>query len=327
MAERRLACGHRFEHLARHAAEAPVDEPVHHHEHHPDGVGYQAEGLGQDPQPGQRHAHAPGPKQPLARRQPERALGPGEERLRVGRRLAHQAAFERQIVPQVDQRRELGHGGLPGSHRRRIRGRQQPAGECRAAHRRAHRLEQLHQRGRAEQVEVGGVGVLRIGALRVAHGQRVPGARQAQRRLVGDALSHGRAFPGRRQLFVVGHEPDEDDEAQPRQGVEDRLLLPEAPGQRGDRQQEDGQPQVRDAVPTPGQRGVRRPERRAPLPVGLLSGHGRLRSAAARSACRPRSRLRPTRRARPRGPAGAARRCSAAGANARHRAGRPAAIR
>jgi hypothetical protein len=161
---------------------------------------------------------------------------------------AHLLTEAGQLFAQVERRAQLRDRLLPGSDRRGCRGFEQPAGERPLADARARRAEQLEERSLAEQVEVVGVGVVRIEeALAAAALPRPALLEPRQAGLVEGGRPLGlRAAPD--QPVVDARRDDEGDDRQQDPGPGDRTRHHHRPQQDRrdgeDREAHHRQPQV-----------------------------------------------------------------------------------
>ena len=177
-------------------------------------------------------------------------FGPGQERLGVERRVA--AGL--QLLAQVEVRCELQHGALTladGSGRRRL---QQPAGEGRPSHRCGGRVQQVHDRGVPEDIEVQRVQMRGVGSFGVAQRDAAPVAvHSLEGDLVGDLQADG-TVPPPTDLLMMSNEQDEGDAENHPGGDTQRRGLQDPPDEARRAGGKRDQPQVGEAIEARGPR-------------------------------------------------------------------------
>jgi hypothetical protein len=108
-----------------------------------------------------------------------------------------------QVVAQLYSRGQLRHCRLPLAHDRRRGEAEEPVAQGRLAANRAAGVEKVEERGRAENVEIAGVGVLRLGAECAPQRQAGPRPFEPPGRLLVDRAALLGAVTRRAQLGVV----------------------------------------------------------------------------------------------------------------------------
>ena len=91
------------------------------------------------------------------------SLGPGDERAGIRLLQGHQPALEQECLPEVDRPRQLADRAVALPHDIGRSGRAEPLGEDRFAQPGGRLVDQLEQRALAEDVQIAGVEVIRLG--------------------------------------------------------------------------------------------------------------------------------------------------------------------
>ncbi len=229
-------------------------------QHAPDDLDHQqaeqVERHGDDPgqpqperEPEERRHDPRSPEQCSPAQQPGFALGPAQEAFGIGRGPFRQPPAGDEVVAQIDPRRQFADGRLPfGRHGWRGR-REQPIAQRRLAERGAAGVEQVEERRLPEDVEVGGVGMLRRGPVGAPQRQRRPIAPPPRHRLAIDRRELQRPPPRLSEQNVVAHQHQEGNQHEHTRADQRPPPRPQPPPDEDRARQEGQQAHVRHAIP------------------------------------------------------------------------------